>query len=176
MAKLRDGWSRTVVVKLEGNQRETVSVGDLLALAEVLDVPPVLLIADPRQPDEIPVSKTSTMDPWDALLWLIGARDRSRRGATNRDGSSLIYEGWTVAELVFALDGGWDEYPVANTADEITEGAKRALERQRPIVERLRDVLGRMVQAGYPLPPMPDWVYRRADELDVELPHPTGES
>lgn len=73
MAALRPGWSRSTVVKLENYNREVVSVSDLLALALALDVPPVLLIADPRAVDEVPIAADRTVNVWAALQWLVGA-------------------------------------------------------------------------------------------------------
>ena len=48
VAKHRPGWTRSSVTKLENGLRESISVGDLVALALAFDVPPALL-AEPAQ-------------------------------------------------------------------------------------------------------------------------------
>ena len=82
MGALRPGWTRTTVAKFEKYQRESISIADLFALAQVLDVPPVMLLADPRNMEQVPVPTTSPdgtpcdspADAWDAFAWLIGAK------------------------------------------------------------------------------------------------------
>ena len=72
VAKHRPGWTRSSVTKLENGLRESISVGDLVALALAFDVPPVMLLADPRSVDEVPLAKGVTVSAWDALLWFTG--------------------------------------------------------------------------------------------------------
>jgi transcriptional regulator with XRE-family HTH domain len=67
-----EGWGRTTVQKLENDRRGSISVQELLALASVLGVPPVLLVADPRTGATVPVGAGREMSPDDALAWLVG--------------------------------------------------------------------------------------------------------
>jgi transcriptional regulator with XRE-family HTH domain len=68
-------WNRNTVAKFETGRRESLTVQELLALAGALDVPPVLLLADPRTGDAVPVGAGRDMPADDALAWLIGADD-----------------------------------------------------------------------------------------------------
>jgi hypothetical protein len=75
-------WKRATVVNLEkrgagsrgdaATGRDALTVGELLALADALGVPPVLLLADPRTGATVPVGAGREMSPDDALAWLIG--------------------------------------------------------------------------------------------------------
>lgn len=67
-----EGWGRTSVQKLENGRRGSLSVRELLALALVFGVPPVLLVADPRTVDRVPVAAGVDLDAWTVLLWLTG--------------------------------------------------------------------------------------------------------
>lgn len=67
-------WNRTTVAKLETGRRESISVRELLALAVVLDVPPVWLLADPKQDGLVAIAEGLEVEPWSALLWLTGTQ------------------------------------------------------------------------------------------------------
>jgi len=168
-------WNRATVVHLEkraasgkGGGRESLSVQELLALALVFDVPPVLLIADPRQPGSVPIASDADgeVDPWVALLWIIGGADRSiaKSDLANYGRESwLIAAGWEVSEALGTLKtrvrGGRDE----------AENQQRNDDRHRAALEQMNTALIRIKGAGAPPPPLPDLVYRRAAELDVQL-------
>lgn len=62
-------WQRTVVAKLENGRRDTVSVGELFALALVLDVTPAALLVDLDDPTA-EVVPGLTVTPLDLLMWL----------------------------------------------------------------------------------------------------------
>ena len=83
MSSLGVKWKRATVVNLEkrgagsrgdaATGRDALTVGELLALAFVLGVPPVLLVADPRTGAAVvPLGAGREMSPDAALGWLIG--------------------------------------------------------------------------------------------------------
>jgi transcriptional regulator with XRE-family HTH domain len=95
-------WSRTSVAKLEAGKRGAVTVQELLALALVFDVPPVLLIADPREQEklgDVPIAKDLVGDQWGVLLWLVGVAD-APGGRSSRNDSELVHAGISVMEAV----------------------------------------------------------------------------
>lgn len=64
MAELQPAWSRSTVVKLENNKRESISLQDWLALAHVLRVPPIWLLTDPKAGAPVPVVEgTEVLQP-----------------------------------------------------------------------------------------------------------------
>ena len=73
MAKYRPSWSRSTVVKLENRKRESVSVEDLLALAYVLKVSPLLLLL-PVENGDYPVAGDVTTTARAVYEWLVGER------------------------------------------------------------------------------------------------------
>jgi hypothetical protein len=85
MTALGVPWKRATVVNLEkrgagsrgdaATGRDALTVGELLALASALDVPPVLLLADPRTDTVVSVGPGREMPPKAALGWLIGAAE-----------------------------------------------------------------------------------------------------
>lgn len=180
-------WRRATVVNLEKRAgagrggvggRESVTVSELLALAAVLDVPPVMLLADPRSSDPVPLTDDpeGQMDPWVALLWIIGvgssgayqppAGAQSGRQLDNykRD-AWLVSAGIDLAEAVGVLER---RERGMNEQDERDRNDRR----HREALESMRTPLIRMHAAGAAAPPLPDHVLRRAAELDVELPGP----
>lgn len=169
MAGLRSGWSRSTVVKLENNKRESLSVGDLLCLAIALDVPPVVLVADPRTPGAVPVAEGLEVDQWEALLWMIGAGtiDIANSGRTFTAAAWLIHAGIGVAEALAELrkvDRGVDAKRAQTRTDD----------RHRSALEAMHTALIRISAQGAPIPNLPPWVYDRAAELGVDLPGVDG--
>lgn len=172
MAKLRPTWSRSAVVKLENFDRESVPTTDLLALALVLDVPPQMLIADPRYVDEVPVADGVTVKAWEALMWLAGTGTIAKSDLDNYGKSAwLIDAGWKVVRAVAVLDER-DAVLDPDDPEQVRRTQKRDDERHRDALRSLATAITRISAAGAPLPPMLplDYVYRRARELDVHLP------
>lgn len=77
----REGWGRTTVQKLENDRRGSLTAQELLDLALVLGMPPVLLVADPRTGAAVPVGPARSMSAEDALGWLIGVDSVAAEGA-----------------------------------------------------------------------------------------------
>jgi transcriptional regulator with XRE-family HTH domain len=65
---------RSVLANLESGRRNTLSVPELLILAEALQVAPALLIA-PVRADTVEILPGREVDPWEAVLWLGGQHD-----------------------------------------------------------------------------------------------------
>jgi transcriptional regulator with XRE-family HTH domain len=63
---------RVVIANLERGHRETITVGELMALAAALDVPPVTLVFPVGEPGEVEYLPGRTADAWDAALWFSG--------------------------------------------------------------------------------------------------------
>ncbi len=180
-------WNRTTVAKLETGRRETVTVQELLALALVLNVPPVWLLADPEGGSAVAVAEGVEADPWTALLWLTGWQPLEESGAgawasannairlLHALGSELMT--WrsmrraTDVALVPAMIDQQDvpvgELPVWGDLEE----ARRQLD--APETAQLRAIADRLRQfreLQLPVPQMPANVGKRAAELGVELP------
>lgn len=76
-------WNRTTVAKLETGRRESITVQELLALARVLEVPPVWLLVDAKAGTPVPIAEGVEVDPWAALLWLTGTQPLDGRAGTH---------------------------------------------------------------------------------------------
>lgn len=83
-------WTRSTVVNLEqsskgsrgtGAGRDAVTVQELLALARVFDIPPVMLLADPRHVANVEIVPGVRLPAWDAFLWITGGGDHAVRSA-----------------------------------------------------------------------------------------------
>jgi transcriptional regulator with XRE-family HTH domain len=82
MARLGFRWNQSTVAKLEAGRRRSVSVDELLALAEVLNVPITALLVDERAERTRPTGGREYM-PADVLLWLTA--DRALPGTPDYD-------------------------------------------------------------------------------------------
>lgn len=71
MTRVGVEWNRSVVTKLENKRRESVSVAELLALALVLDVPPLALLL-PREDGDIQITAERVAAAREVGEWLIG--------------------------------------------------------------------------------------------------------
>ncbi len=157
-------WSDSTISKLETGRRESVTVSELLALALALDVPPALLIADPRSPDLIPVAEGMAVDPWEALLWLIGTGTIENSSLGNFGAASwLLHAGWTVVEALGDLRR-------VDRADEAARARELTDARHRNALQRIVIAFHRIHAQHAPAPTLAPWVYERANELGVELP------
>lgn len=162
MTKLGPRWSRTSVAKLEAGKRGGVTVQELLALATVFDVPPVALIADPRQAGDVPITAETAVDQWTALLWLIGMAGPEDH-VRSSDESALIHAGVTVMECLGDLKR------IERASD--PERARQLTDaKHHEALLRMRLAFERIVRRGAQPPRLADHVLARAREFDVELP------
>jgi transcriptional regulator with XRE-family HTH domain len=164
MAELGFRWNQSTVAKLEAGRRRAITVDELKALAVVLDIPLVWLMADPKSETPVPIARGIEVDPWTALLWMIG-EDR-------------------LPNIPWRLDGEWSEAvtalrivrQVANDLANYHLNAMISMEddvrdtQHQHILIGLRSHLDQLLAKQYPLPPLPDDVRRRARELRVSLP------
>ena len=91
MSALGVPWKRATVVNLEkrgpssrgdaATGRDALTVGELLALALVLGVPPALLLADPRTGRSVVAVRGVSMSADVALSWITGAAPVDASGA-----------------------------------------------------------------------------------------------
>lgn len=65
---------RSVLANLESGRRETVTVPEVLVLAEALRVPPLLLMIPVGQVERMEVLPDVEVTPWEAAQWAIGER------------------------------------------------------------------------------------------------------
>jgi transcriptional regulator with XRE-family HTH domain len=165
MRALGPKWKRSTVVNLEtrasgsrgkGAGRDAVTVQELLALAIALDVPPVLLLADPRSTEEVPVADGITLGVWEALLWLVGT-DSITPGRTSTEAAWLINAGFTVVEALTELDR-------VDRDQALTD------RRHANALQRMRLPLARIIKEQAAPLPLNGAVYQRAAELGVHLP------
>lgn len=174
-------WKRATVVNLEkrgaGSRgatagRYSITVQELLALALVLDVPPIMLLADPRHTDRVPVAQDMDVSTWDALLWLSGSGtiDRSDLGNFTK-AAWLIQTGWGIAENLVELR---KRERVLDSDDpaSVARAQQRDDARHRTALQKIANCMIRLDAAGAPLPPILrlDDLVPRARELDVHLP------
>lgn len=185
-------WVPSTVGKLETRRREAVTVREWLALSVALDVPPALLLADPRHGEPVPVADGHVLDPWRALLWLVGSSTINGGIVSHPQGSEdmdLIASGRVVAEVVgmmgrtpverldlfrggLAMEHGW---AVRDSADD--DVVRRSLdELHRRGLETMRVALERIQEIGAAVPQLEPYVLQRAVELGVYLPGQEGES
>ena len=73
MTKLGVPWKREVVANLESGRRNRLDVDELLALAMVLQVPPIALLVDPTA-ELTPITPTHQAHTAHTLLWLAGEK------------------------------------------------------------------------------------------------------
>jgi transcriptional regulator with XRE-family HTH domain len=166
---------RTVIGNLESGVRSTIGIAEILALAYVLNVPPLLLIA-PIGADRMEVLPGMETDPWTAAHWISGDGDppavftevddaagaliRSYRGKVNRLGLYRRHDAG-VAEWVRAMrmlhprDG--DEQPSGDAREQ-------AVTRLREIEEGIYALRWMIREHGETPPPLP----RPLQHLDEE--------
>ena len=160
-------------VKLENENRESVSVTDWCALAVALDVPPDWLLVDPSGATPTPVPGGAELDPWSALLWMSGREHlEGRRPTSSWDTASRAMH---QVQLIISLVG---QFAVAYNAHAINSAVTPAAAdpqadqdaAERRILLAMVDPLRDIVDRGYAPVPLPPLVQQRAAELGVDLP------
>jgi transcriptional regulator with XRE-family HTH domain len=175
MAELRPTWSRSTVVKLENNKRESVSLQDWLALATVLGVPPIWLLADPKTSTPVPIAGHGELDPWTALLWLTGSRPlKEPAGEAWASAYSVLrplailarlLESYRLLQRVVAGDVVVGSGPVDTGHWEAAEAST---------LQSIANELGQFRALQLPVPQVPPDVRKRAVVLGIELPGQEG--
>lgn len=70
------GWNRSVVANFESGRRTVLSIDELLVLAYVLGVPPVMLFVPLGEDDEFMVTPLVATETESVLLWINGKMSR----------------------------------------------------------------------------------------------------
>lgn len=176
MSELRPGgWSRSGVAKFEKYQRESISIADLFALALALDVPPVMLLADPHHTGAVPITENIAVPPWDALLWLIGRADNAALpgGERWRSASEQVRDALQIVDVADTIEASRRLVRLDSlSSDPIRRERSReeAAEADRARLALLAYLLDEFRKWEVPAPPVPVHVVERAVELGVELP------
>lgn len=180
MSDLGVPWKRATVVNLEtraadsrgkGHGRDAVTVQELLALAQVLDVPPPLLLADPTVGAPVPVTPEREVDPWSALLWLLGGEPLGEETARWLEAARPAVLGLQISLAVDDLLATWSRRSIKAMAlpDEALPEEEAARQDRRSL-QGLSSLLYALSRYQTPPPPIVARVMDRAAELDVKLP------
>lgn len=172
------GWNRTTVAKLETGRRESVTVQELLALAVALNVPPVWLLADPTSPHPVHIADGVDLDPWSAIMWMVGAQALTDPpGSTWPSASGPLAWAWQAVAIARQMDeaawfraAGFQYFTVAGGVEHDQQDVDVAERVDRQSFARLVPLLDALRTAGLPVPRMPATVTVRARELAVDLP------
>lgn len=65
-------YTRSQVTNLESGRRTTITIGEVLVLAQVLELPPLLLIFPVGDVDSVEVVPGKELDSWAAAKWFAG--------------------------------------------------------------------------------------------------------
>ena len=192
MAELGTPWKRATVVNLEkrgtasrgtGVGRDAVTLQEWLHLAEALNAPPPLLLADPRRTEPVPVAEGVEVSAWEALMWLTGSGTIGRGIGSDRRSSAaldLIWHGRVVAEAAGAIEATrpLDVYRPGTQVrgDALSRDGLGTLDDlHREHLETIAAALEHIVEElGAPAPQLGPTVLKRAAELGVELPGQEG--
>ena len=155
MSELRPGWSRSTVVKLENLNRESLSVGDLVALAIVLNVPPPMLFADPRYVETVPIGEGRERTAWEALLWFIGSAedDSGYSSGKYEEAAAVIRSGRKVVEAVAEVRETLPGSTEPSDDDDVPQHERDTL---RDALDVIAQELTRLDGAKAPYPPLED--------------------
>jgi transcriptional regulator with XRE-family HTH domain len=166
-------WTRATVVNLEtratGSRskaagRDSVSVGELFALASVFGVPPVWLLADVESGEPTPITKGLAVDAWSTLLWAAG------RQPLSDDPGIWWHRVAPAIATAFACASAIDQVRRNQAASVDLEDLDGRAERDRSALRVLAANLTTIAMAGLVLPPVPKDIHDRATELGVDLP------
>jgi transcriptional regulator with XRE-family HTH domain len=159
---------RAVLAKLEKGQRQMLTVGELLVLAEALGVPPILLLFPLGAEETVEVLPGRQMPTWDAVKWFSG------HGSPSEDWrqSSIPTQLWAEHDLALV---SWLEAPdfmvKSQSLGVPPEDAVRNMQASRRLQENnLRTVRARIRFLGLTPPALPEGL-KHIDQSDAsELP------
>lgn len=159
-------WDRYTVQNLESGRRRHLEVGEVVALAAALDLPPILLLYPLGDREEVELLPGQTVSTWDAARWFMGLGPRPGNEDTWIKGAtpvSLFHEhDRLVAEygrLPAVVSGGSEEEANVRAEDKI----RRMVE----IEVGLRHVRTSMRRVGISPPPLPALLAGRIGEPDA---------
>jgi transcriptional regulator with XRE-family HTH domain len=166
-------WNRTTVAKLETGHRESISVQEWLALALVLDVPPVWLLIDPSGHTPMPVAEGVELDPWSALMWMIGRQVIGQPTGTNwkSEEFDLLSQVQRLWERLADLGGNLHRLKTGKLDERLREIIEKLI---REDLDQARECLQRIADAGAAVPQLPAEMIKCAAEQGIELPGQQG--
>jgi transcriptional regulator with XRE-family HTH domain len=162
------GWVDSTVGKLETSRRESVTVKELFALAKALDVPPAWLLIDPSG-TPVPVVEGVELDPWSALMWMIGRQVIGEPAGTNwkSEELDLLSQVQRLWETLTELCGYLHRLKTFKLGERHREMLESMI---REDLDQVRECLQHIADAGAAVPQLPAEVVKRAVELGIELP------
>ena len=160
LAPLGVSLKRAVIANLESGVRRTISVAEVLALAYVLGVPPLLLLVPVGEAGEVEILPGVDAEPWDAARWITGEgavparrdRETDQLWRANVDLLRLYREhtarvaDWRARTRIAV---------VADTEQERDRLFERALARRREIEDALRLIRRAIRDRGDQPPALP---------------------
>lgn len=152
-AALGAEFPRAVLANLETGRRETVSVAEVLVLAQALDISPMLLIVPLGRHATAEILPDVEMQAWDATRWIGGTAKLSNQpgqglqvGAADDD-SVIVqfhYHDQLVEDWRESAGEGWED------------GGTGQIVKMRSLIARsLRELRSRMRKSGLIPPPLP---------------------
>lgn len=161
-------WRREVVANLETGRRDRLDVDELLALALVFGVPPMVLLVDPAEEtavialgsDDGPATEVPATT---ALRWLSADSPLEQRlGALVRNEPTAWTNGVSPVRVARDLDAALQAVEERRRAVEAAEtgskGAGTSVAQRRQLrrdLLHLSEVMAAMAAAGYAVPPLP---------------------
>lgn len=151
-------WNRSVVANLESGRRQSTSVDEVLVLAYVLGVPPVMMFIPLGEAPEVEITPKLRMHPWMAARWVMGrphgaALGLEFPGATPLDDDQRST--WARAnlpvELYMDLEDAIQMFDRMERRIEKTvlSNVVGELKKSRPVfLSRIVEALDKMVEAG----------------------------
>jgi transcriptional regulator with XRE-family HTH domain len=172
LAKVGVHWTRTTLLNLEtrapsskgqGLGRDALTLQEFLGLALALGVPPVALLFDVSHSESTQITTEVSGTPLDAALWAIGRQPL--------EGSRATVEAWR--ETQEPLVNAWYAVDAINSLRTSMalpgDGGEDAARMDRQLLARLVKALRQLRAIAHPAPKVPEFVVRRANELDVDL-------
>ena len=165
-------WNRTTVAKLETGRRESITVPELLALADVLGVPVPSLLVDLTAATAVPFEGIER-DPWAVMLWLVGKKPLTDPAGVAWDtAAQVIAQACQVSALTERFAQVRTHHATVAALLPAGQDADRAEEderQERRVLVDLARPLSALLRLGYPPPALPDDLIKRAAHLGVEL-------
>lgn len=149
---------RSVLANLESGRRETISVPELLVLAQALRVPPVRLLVPLGYADTVELLPGAEVTTTDALRWLRGEAWLMRPPPEGEDGDAAV-AGFVVHHAALTR-WEWSRHyarqirqGAMDGSDEDVEDYERRAEREVEALGNIRRVMRARKLTPPPLPP-----------------------
>lgn len=148
---------RSVLGDLENGVRKAVNVSEILAIAYVLGVPPLLLVAPVGEVEDVEALPGISVDPWSLARWVGGEGghqllDADAPGFEQLSGFLRLYR-WHD-QLLNEWDGARHV-----TVGRLPEDDRLALARIRSITDQITIARNMIRQQGGQPPPLPEQLH-----------------